>query len=157
MKFAIGDKAVEKSNVRAHTNYLVYMVVGILDGAYLVKFWGDGFGDEVTECEYDMEGEPGSRGWHTAIIRYQEEELFTPEEALVELRKLESDLSKLEKEFNGVRDQIQQKLDDAATLVREAAALAKPFDKDFYDLKRECKSLYHAMDDGGWSHSNMRC
>jgi hypothetical protein len=47
MKFAVGDKVIEKSLLRARTSFPVYQVVGILDGALLAKFWGDGFDGKI--------------------------------------------------------------------------------------------------------------
>lgn len=157
MKFSIGDKVIEKTSLHAHTNYCLYEVVSHLDGALLVKFWGDGFGGELHEYKDTMEGKPGSRSWRSAIIRYQESEVCTPEEALAELKCLEETNSKLEEEFNAVRELIAKNMGDAARLVKQASDLVKPTGKDFYDLTTECKELYVALKDGGWSHSTMSC
>lgn len=155
MKFSIGDKVIEKKLVVAHTSYPVNQVVGFLNGDILVEGWGFGFKDELTKDSY--ESPPGSRGWRSGVVRYSEDELFTPEEVVDELKRLEATKSKLEEEFNAVRELVQKNMDDAARLVKEAAALVQPTGKDFYDLTTECKELYLALNEGGWSHSTMSC
>jgi hypothetical protein len=155
MKFSIGDKVIEKKLVQAHTSYPVNKVVGFLDRDLLVEGWGFGFKDELTEDDY--ESPRGSRGWRSGIVRYSEDELFTPEEVVSELRRLEETNSKLEEEFNAVRELIAKNMGDAARLVKQAGDLVKPTGKDFYDLTIECKDLYLALKDGGWSHSTMSC
>lgn len=157
MKFAIGDKVVQKSSVRAHINYPVDIVVGFLGDAVLTMGWGDGFGDEIRHYDFYEDVKPGDRSWRSAVSRYQEKELFTPEETVLELRRLEEVKSQLEKDFEGVRSQVQEKMDKAALLVQEASALVKPTGKDFYDLVNECEELYRALNKGGWSHSTMKC
>lgn len=157
MKFQIKDKVIPKDSIRAHTNYLVSEVVGVLDGNLLTMMWGDGFGDELHHYDFLEDSKPGDRSWRGAIQRYQEDELFTPEEALTELRRLEAIKSQLEKDFDGVRSQVQKKMNQAALIVKEAAKLVEPTGKDFYDLTEECEQLYRALNEGGWSHSTMRC
>ena len=157
MKFQIKDKVVPKDHLKAHTNYMVLEVVGYLDGAVLTMHWGDGFGEELHHYDFLEDTKPGDRSWRGAIQRYQEEELLTPEEALAELRKLEDKKSKLEAEFESVRNKVQEKMSQAAVFVKEASALVDPTGKDFYDLAVECKELYLALNEGGWSHSTMRC
>src|SRR5258706_16478398 len=109
MKFSIGDKVVPKDSIRAHTNYLVSEVVAYLDGNVLTMMWGDGFGDEIHHYDFLEDTKPGDRSWGSAIHRYQESDLFTPEEALVELRRLEAIKDNLNQEFEGVRASIQAK------------------------------------------------
>ncbi len=155
MKFSIGDKVIEKKLVAAHTSYPVNKVVGVLDGDLLVEGWGFGFKDELTEDDYDSPR--GSRGWRSGIVRYSEDELFTPEEVVAELKRLEETKSKLEDEFNAVRELVAKNMNDAARLVKQANDLVKPTGKDVYDLTTECKELYMALKDGGWSHSTMTC
>lgn len=157
MKFAIGDKVIQKDLVAAHSSYPVLQVVGILDGVLLTMNWGDGFGGELTHYDFLEDVEPGSRNWRNAISRYQESELFTPEEVVVELHRLEDIKSKLEQDFEGVRLQVQEKMNQAAAIVKEAGALVLPTGKELYDLTDECKELYVALDEGGWSHSTMQC
>jgi len=157
MKFAIGDKVIQKSSVRAHTNYPVDVVVGFLEDAVLTMGWGDGFGSEIRHYDFYEDVKPGDRSWRSAVSRYQESELLTPEETLLELERLETVKSQLEKDFEGVREQVQTKMDQAALLVQEATVLVKPTGKDFYDLVQECKELYLALSKGGWSHSTMKC
>lgn len=156
-KFNVGDKVIEKTSLRAHTNYPVKEVVAYLGDAVLAIGWGDGFGDELHRYDFMDEYGPGSRHWREGIVRLQESELLTPAEALTELRKPEVIKSQLEAEFEGVRSQVQEKMDKAAGLVKEASDLVKPTGKDFYDLTDECEALYRALSGGGWSHSTMRC
>ncbi len=157
MKFSIDDKVIEKTAISAHTSYPVLKVVGVLGDALLVQYWGHGFDGDMQREDFLLDSKPGSRVWREGIQRYQESELFTPEEAIAKLRRLELSKSKLDIEFEAVRNQIAEKLNQAATLVKEAGSIAKPFNRDFYDLKQECMPLYRALDDGGWSHSSMRC
>ncbi len=158
MKFAVGDIVVDRSTLRPHTNYCVSEVVAYIGNSVITKMWGDGFGSELHKYEGDCwEFEPGSRNWKSAFSRHLESELCTPAEALVELRKLEAAKDSLEAEFTAVRDQVREKLDKAALLVKEAGDIIKPLDKEFYDMSTECKDLYLALKDGGWSHSTMSC
>jgi len=157
MKFKIKDKVIPKDSIKANTNYLVAEVVAYLDGNVLTMMWGDGFGSELHHYDFLEDTKPGDRSWGSAIHRYQESDLFTPEEALVELRRLEGVKSQLEQDFEGVRSQVEEKMNKAALLVQEAGALVEPTGKDFYNLTDECKNLYLALNEGGWSHSTMRC
>lgn len=157
MKFAIGDKVIQKSSVRAHTNYPVDIVVGFLGDAVLTMGWGDGFGSEIRHYDFYEDVKPGDRSWRSAVSRALESELLTPEEVVDELKRLEDIKSQLESEFEGVRSQVQEKMDKAAALVQEAGKLVKPTGKDFYDLTAECEKLYRALSGGGWSHSTMKC
>ena len=156
MKFAVGDQVVEKSKLHARTSYTVDKVVGTLGDSVLVTHYGFAFDGEINP-ESCFEEKPGTRGYRSSIQRYQENELCTPEEALEELRRLELAKSKIESEFEGVRDQIREKMNAAAAIVKEAGEIIKPLDKEFYDLTTECKDLYLALEDGGWSHSTMSC
>lgn len=155
MKFSIGDQVIDKKDIKPHTSYSVYQVVGYLDDAILVSHYGDGYDVEIYSDE--CHSEHGSYSWRTDIIRFQEEELFSTTEAVDELHRLESDKARLDNEFEVIRVQIQKKMDQAAALVKEAAALAVPYEKYFCDLKRECMLLYDALNDGAWSHSSMGC
>lgn len=157
MKFSVGDKVVQKTSVQAHTSYPVEIVVGFLGDAVLTMGWGDGFGDEIHHFDFYEDVKPGDRNWRSAVSRYQESELLTPEEVVLELRRLEAEKSKLEGEFNDLRALVQEKLDSAAALVQEATALIDHTGKDFYDMTEECKELHYALSKGGWSHSTMRC
>lgn len=155
MKFSVGDLVVEKTDIKAHTSYNTQKVVGIFEGALLLEHHGFAFDGEIHPEEY--ESEVGSRSWRESLRRFQEEELFTPDEAVEELHRLEAAKSKLAEEFDAVRDQLHAKLQQAAALVKEAGELAKAHDKEFYDLRAECMPLYKALESGGWSHSHMRC
>lgn len=155
MKFSIGDMVVEKEDIHPHTSYNVFKVVTILNGELLIKHYGCVFDGELSVEEF--ESKPGGRCYRESFLRFQENELFTAQEADERILHLEAAKSKLENEFESVRSQIQEKLNQAAALVKEADALAKPFNKDFCILKSECGTLYHALNDGGWSHSSMRC
>lgn len=155
MKFSIGDMVVEKEDIHPHTSYNVFKVVTILNGELLIKHYGCVFDGELSVEEF--ESKPGGRCYRESFLRFQENELFTLEEADDKIHQLEAAKSKLENEFESVRSQIQEKLNKAADLVSKADALVKPFNKDFSDLKKECTPLYRALKDGGWSHSHMSC
>lgn len=155
MKFSIGDKVVEKSDCRAFSSYPVWEVVSFLQDDVLIVFWGDGFNGELHPTEWP--DEPGKRSWHESIHRFQESELLSLDEALNEIHRLEAVNNKLEEEFNSLRDQIQEKLAQAASLVEEVNALAAARNKDLCNLKDECKPLHKALEAGGWRSSYMRC
>ena len=148
---------VEKEDIQPHTSYTVKKVVGHLNGALLLEHYGFAWDGEITPEDFSEYSKPGSRGWRDNIRRYQEDQLFTPDEALTEIRRLEADKSKLEKEFTGVRDLVTSKLNRAAELVDEAAALTTERGKSFYDMIQECVPLYTALKKGGWSHSTLQC
>lgn len=155
MKFSIGDQVVEKSSLRAHTTYNVMKVVVILGDSFVLEHYGYGFDGEVNTDTYVIP--LGARGWREAFKRYREEELFTLEETVQELHRLEAAETKLNEEFEAVRYQIQAKLNSAALLAREAGEIAKAYNKKFFDLKEDCMPLYKALAEGGWSHSHMKC
>ena len=155
MKFSIGDQVVEKKNIQPYTSYNVLKIVSILDGALLLEHYGFRSEGEIHLEVYS--NEPGSRGWREGLRRYQEEELFTLEEAEAEKHNLEAAQSKLSQEFDAVHYQLQGKLDQAAVLVEGAGLIAKAHNKIFFDLKKECMLLYQALDRYGWSHSHMQC
>jgi hypothetical protein len=155
MKFSIGQLVVEKKSIHPRTSYQVLKVAGTLNGALLLESYGGAYDGEVHVD--DWTDEPGSRSWRSALERHQEEDLFTLEEALEEQRRLEAAKNKLDGEFEQVRSQIQDSLDKAAVFVQEAGGLAKSFGREFHQMKKECMSLYRALDEGGWSHSHMSC
>lgn len=157
MKFAVGDIVVEKTDIRPHTSYNTQKVSAVLDGFLLLEHHGFAYDGEIHEEEYTRDAKPGSRSWRESLRRFQESELFTPEEALEELHRLEAAKKKLEDEFAAVRDQVQEKLTAAAKLAEEATAILTKHNKDYEDMLQECGPLYKALDKGGWRHSTMRC
>lgn len=157
MKFAVGDIVVEKTDIRPHTSYNTQKVIAHLDGSLLLEHHGFAFDGEVHEEDFTRDSKPGSRSWREGLRRFQESELFTPEEAVEQLHKLEAAKSKLEDEFAAVTDEIVGKLEQAAKLVDEAATMVDKSGHSFEDLVRECGPLYKALEKGGWRHSTMRC
>lgn len=158
MKFKVGDKAVDKTVIKPRTSFPVMEVVGVLGDALLLQFWGDGYDGEISKDTFtDEYNKPGTRSYREGVMRFLEEELFTTDEALAHIKSLEAAKSKLDEEFSGVRDQIAEKMAQAASLAKEAVELMKPFDRDFCDLRKECLPLYDALDEGGWRASHMRC
>lgn len=156
MKFAIGAIVVEKKDLRAHTSYNTQKVVGYLDGALLLQHHGFAFEGEITEESFDFD-KPGSRTWREGIRRFQENEVFTPEEALAEIRRLEEAKAKLEGEFDSVVEQVRGKMEQAAALTSEAADILVKHKKTFDDVLEEGVSLYKAQKKGGWRHSTFQC
>lgn len=156
MKFAVDDLVIEKERLSAKTSYSVDKVVGVLGDSILVTHYGFAFDGEINPESHWAE-KPGTRGYRSSIQRFQEHELCTPEEAVIILRELETAQSKLEEEFAAVRSKVQEKLDAAACLVKEASNIIKPLDKEFFDTAQEGRELYLALKDGGWSHSTMSC
>lgn len=157
MKFSVGDLVIEKAHIRARTSYNVSKVIAYLDGALLLEHYGHAYDGEIHYEDYDDLNVPGSRTWREGLQRFQEQELFTPEEALKELKRLEEADSKLNQEFNDVKEQIVAKLEEAAKLANEAADMITKVDKTFEDMIYDCVSLYKALDRGGWSQSTMHC
>lgn len=155
MKFVVGDKAVEKALVRAHTGYPVYKIVGTLDGALLAKYWGNGFQGEHEE--FPMGDKPGTRSYRSSIVQYSESELFTIDEAQIEIARLEVEKDKVEGEFEKVRASLGDKMNQAAALVQEVVNNLNSLGKNFDALRREGMPLNDALEAGGWRPSNMRC
>jgi hypothetical protein len=156
MKFAIGDKVVDKTTVKAFTSHSVYEVVGVLDDSLLLKHWGDCFDGVLDHYDF-LDKSPGTRGWREGILRYQDNELITTDEALKQLAVLENIQDLLDDDFEKVKSQFQQKINQAAAIVKEANELINPFDRVLSDLRDECMPLYLALHNGGWSHSHMSC
>lgn len=157
MKFAIGDKVIEKAYIYTHTSYPVQQVVGVLDDALLLTPWGDGFAGELHYHTYLDEYKVGSRVWRESVQRYTEDELFTPEEALTELRRLEAAEDNLEQQFELVQEQVRILLAQGTQYVEEAAALVAKHKKTFEDVVNDCIPLYKALKQGGWRHSTLKC
>jgi hypothetical protein len=158
MKFAVGDKVVEKSLIRARTSFPVYQIVGLLDGCLLAKFWGDGFDGEIEEDQSRSEfDQPGSRCWREGIIRYQEDELFSAEEAIAEWRRLGEEKSKLDEEFQTLKAKIQDRMNKAAVLVKESQDMAESVGKELTDAYKECQPLFKSLRESGWTPSSMSC
>jgi hypothetical protein len=156
MKFAIGDKVVEKKSIHPHTSFGVMVVAAFFEDSYLLKYYGNSYEGHIDCYDYDNE-RPGTRFWRESIQRYEEKELLSLDEALEQIKVLQSDKMMLENQFNKAKNEIQDKLNAAAILVEEAGKLVDAFDKTLYDLKTECLPLYNALDKYGWSHSSMSC
>ena len=132
-KFTIGTKVVESSDVRAGYNLPVATVIAITpEGQYITELFGQTY-------------------------KHSASELLTYLEAVDLQEKLDKERLLLEEDFNKVRDQIQSKLDQATTLVQEASAIADSCKKDFSSLRNECRPLFRALHDAGWSASSMSC
>lgn len=148
MKFNIGDLVSEKDTIKAYTSYSIYEVVGVLGDHYLLEFYGNVFdGDNVKS---DYVSEEGTSGWHGAIFRYKAGELFTLDEAKEELHRLEAIESALNADFEKIKAEIQDKLNAAANLVRQATKLLEPLNRDLFKLKGEGWQLHNALTQGGW-------
>jgi hypothetical protein len=155
MKFSTGDKAVVKDHLEAHRSFGVFRVVGYLGAALLVEHYGSSFVGELHSETWVAE--PGTRGWRESVMRYSEEELFTLEEAADELRRLEAIQSKLDQEFEEVRDLILSKMFQATEIVKEAFGIAQMYQRDFSSLSSECRPLGRALMDAGWRASTASC
>lgn len=161
MKFNLNDLVVLKTALHPRTNYCVYSVAIIYEGSYLLKFHGDVYQYESKEVDTtyrdEYESKPGTRSWREGLQRYQEDELFSLEEAAAEWDRISNVKDQMEKDFIAVKSQVEEKMKAAAALVAEANALVLPLDKDLCDLTKECMPLYNALDNGGWRSSNFRC
>lgn len=156
MKFNVGDQVVEKAHLRPYYNWLVYKVVSILDGVYLTEFYGDGFGQEVEPYENE-DDVPDTRSWRSSIQKYQESELLSVEEAKQELLRLEAEKDKLENEFAALKVKIQSRMEQATALVKEAQDIAESVGKNLDDAPVECRPLFRALREAGWTPSSMSC
>jgi hypothetical protein len=156
MKFSVGDLVVEKIGIQAHTSFNVLKVVAILNDSLLLEYYGFCFDGEISQDEIFISA-PGTRSWRESYHRYLEEELFSTQEALEEIHKLQAAQGELNKEFDSILPQLEEKLNQAAALVKEAAAMALDHNTTFYYLKDQCMPLYLALNQGGWSHSHMEC
>lgn len=157
MKLSVGDLVVEKKELRPHTSYNIFKIVAFLDGTPLAIHHGFAFDGEIKYESKLLSDVRGSRSWRTSVLRLDEKELCTPEEAIVEIHRLESVKSKIESEFELIRDQIKTNLDQATAVIKKTGELMKPFGKELRDLPNECSDLFLALDDSGWSHSTMQC
>lgn len=155
MKFSVGDHVVEKKNIKPFTSHSVLRIISILNGDYLAVYYGQSFKDEVDVNDWEIE--PGSREWREGILRLQEKDLMSFEEYEIELKNLESEGAILEQEFRSVKDKIQINLKQASQLVEEAGLMLKTYNKDLVDMQSDCKPLYLALKNAGWSHSSMSC
>ena len=156
-KFNIGDKVTTVDNIRAHTSYGVWQVVGFLNGAVLLSTWGQGFDGQINHYDFLDEEKPGSQNWRNDIQRYQESELYTLEEASEAIRRLEATHDQLELDFENAKAKIASNLKQAAALMNEAAEMTIACKKTFESLTQESEALYRAMSKGGWRHSTMAC
>jgi hypothetical protein len=156
MRFKIDDLVVMKADVQARRSYEAYKVALIFRDSYLLEHYGSVWEGKITQ--EDWESEPGSRSWREALIRYQESELFTFEEAVQEQRKLEVEKSRLANEFEAVHAQFRENLDKAADLINQSSTMAEACNKEIRDsLKSDFRNLFHALDRAGWSASFTRC
>lgn len=156
MRFQPNDLVVSNQKIRPHTSYEIYKVVAIINGHCLLEHYGSAWEGEIHKDDYEWE--PGSRNWSETYIRYQEKDLITPEEYLVEKKKLEAEESRLEGEFKAVRSQFRENLDKAADLINQSTTMAEACQKDIRSsLKIDYQTLFHALDRAGWSASFTRC
>lgn len=154
MKFNVGQNVVIKEGIAAYLSFNIMRVMYVLNDHYLLlEYFGFGTSKEIN-LEHSSLDEPL---FNREVYRYKEEELFTIEEAQKEILRLEEIESKIEAEFTEVRNQIKSKLEQAADLVEEALKLAKPFDKNLYDLQDEVRLLNLALNNNGWKSSNTGC
>jgi hypothetical protein len=65
--------------------------------------------------------------------------------------------SKLEAEFKILKDQIVDKMKEAANAIKEAAALADTFECNLNKIDDVTDPLYRAMDSAGWRTSSFDC
>ena len=156
MKFSIGDLVVEKKDLRPNTSYNVHKIVSFLDESLLCNHFGFGFDGEITSESSSLPVR-GTRSWRANIVRLEENEVCTTEEALTEIHNLEAAKSKIEAEFESMRDLVKTNIDQATAFIKNANEILKPHNKTFFDLSTECSELFIALDDGGWSHSTMKC
>lgn len=158
MKFNINDLVIVKDSIQPNTNVLIYKVAIHHNGDYLLKFHGDLYPFASAEIhEYDHDFGPRTRSWRSSFQRYEEDELISLDDGLVEWKRLTESKSQMETEFTAVRSKVEEKMQAAVAIVKEVNALILPLDKDLCDLRKECKPLYEALDEGGWRSSHFRC
>lgn len=157
MKFSIDDQVAERCDIHPRSSFNIYKVIGFFEGAVLATWWGHAYDGDVMREDFLLDNKPGTRSFRTAILRFEEKELITPEEAFAEQKVQEAARNKMEEEFEGLRSQIREKMDQASLLVDEAVATLASYGKSFIDLQEECSLLSNALDRGGWRESSMHC
>ena len=91
-------------------------------------------------------------GWRqtSKIERVDESGLVTEAEA-------EAAHNKLEAEFEALSDKVQEKLEEAAKLIREAGKIASDGGESLHDMYEVTEPLINAMDFAGWNTSSWSC
>jgi hypothetical protein len=152
MKYPIGQLVCVKADIQAYTTCSVFTVIGSLNNdpdsppTYVAEFSGyiSSNGEHKPDAYIP---EFGSGEWSELIRRLLESSLCSLEEAFQEQKRLEAIKDILDRQFTWVRNQVKEKLDQAALLVKEAHGLTKPFDKHLSWLQPECKELVTALEE----------
>ena len=83
--------------------------------------------------------------------------LLTESEAMAKEEEWQVAAIQLEKDFDKVTKKVKAKMEEVASLVDEAAKLAKAGGHDLYDMYEAVRPLLRAMDRAGWSTSSLSC
>lgn len=84
--------------------------------------------------------------------------LFNEANGIAENKRLEDEQSRLEREFEEAKTSIEEKLNAAAKLIDEAAAIANSKDVSMLDdMYVETRALERAMENAGWRTSSWHC
>lgn len=134
-KFDLKTRVAIKSHVGVYPNHQVGTVIAHTDGErnHVVEF-------PYNSC-YKMKGE----------------DLLSEEDAKVLQTEMAAKQAKLEAEFETVRLQIKEKLDQASALIQESQQIAHDHKKDISNLYPENSDLVSVLSDVGWISSNANC
>ena len=135
--FAVGDRVVsrEYSDLDAYNEFEDDIIRGVVkkiheSGKLLIKW----------DCS-----------WHNKEhAEAMPEDLISEEEA-------NEILAKLEAEYKVWADPIQEKMEEAGKLLREAGKLAAKQKRDLSEMHELVAPLISAMDSIGWSTSSLSC
>lgn len=83
--------------------------------------------------------------------------LLTEAQVDEQLAHLKAEKTRIEKDFKRVSAEVKVKLNTAASLVREAQALASTIHREASNCGDASDDFQSALDDSGWYHSSAQC
>lgn len=84
-------------------------------------------------------------------------QLLTEGQVDEHLAHIRAERTRIEQDFKRVAAEVKVKLNEAASLVREANALAKTVRRDAANCDDASSDFQDALDDSGWYHSSAVC
>jgi len=83
--------------------------------------------------------------------------LLTETEGIAQDTRIREEQERLETEWARAETLVTEKLNAAATLIREANDLASGAGKELYEMYESTSRLMGALDDAGWRTSSLSC
>jgi len=139
-KFSIGDRVVKKSSLNICFELMVGEVIALRPRNIFVVEWDS---DPTYNQIY--------------VERLEADELISELESKTYLAIQKAEQSKLDAEFEAVKENIFAKIKLAATSINEAVILCKAANKDFHDLGKEVQDLVKSFKNAGWTSSSLQC